>query len=624
MFNSLKHKLVASILVPLCITLLVGGWAVSNFIRLSSSIDAIMTENYRSIRAAENMMDAIERQDTALLLILLGEVETGRKMFIENEVNFLKWLGLAADNITVPGEDEVIAGITSEYAMYLEDSARTLAAEKPVLMNSFYMENLYPRLYKVKGLIQNLLSLNHDAMTESHSKATASAGRAVVSTLMVILAATVVSLGLALNLSERIIRPIRVLMNSVRKIAAGDLNHTITVDSADEIGQLAREFNLMTAKLREYGQANIDRMIAEKKRSDAIVRSISDGIIVTDADNHIALINPAAAEMLEINESDVPGKHFLEILKDEKIFSFIRGVLEGRTGLQLQDSYFSTRRKGKQQHYQVQVTPVNNKEGERIGVVTLFQDVTSLKEVDDIKSDFVSTVSHEFRTPLTSIQMSIGLLREKAIGGLTANQQELMQIVEEDTARLTRLVNDLLNLSKIESGKISMEIGPVKVKTLIDSAANPLLVQAKDKQINLKLHQNEPELLVRADPAKISWVLSNLLGNAIRYTPPNGSITISSEVRGSKVYISVSDNGPGIPKKYHNSIFEKFVQVKENLTSGGAGLGLAIAKEIVDAHGGRIWVDSEPGKGSVFTFTLQKEPENNSPGEGEHENTGGG
>lgn len=622
MFSSLKHKLLVGILVPVIATLLVGSWAVFNLVRLSGSIDAIMTENYRSIRAAENMMDSIERQDTALLLIQLGELEKGRKMFVENEVEFLKWLGLAADNITEDGESEIISGITLEYQSYLEESAIILASNDPNNLNDHYMEKLFPRLYGTKDLVQNLLSLNHEAMTGSHSRATTSAARAVASTLIVIVAATAVSLALALNLSGRIFRPIKMLMRSVQKIAAGELEHTIEIDSRDEIGQLAREFNLMTSQLREYRQTDLDLRIAEQKKADAIVQSLTDGVIVTDSDNRIVLLNSAAADMLQVKEAD--GLHFLEILKDEQIFQLVRGVLEGKiTGLP-RDVYYSVQREGRNLHYQVQITPVESREGDISGVVTLFQDVTRLKEVDDMKSDFVSTVSHEFRTPLTSMQMSLGLLGEQSVGGLTDDQRELVQIMEEDTGRLTKLVNDLLNLSRIESGKISIDIVPVSVGSLFDAAVRPLKVQADANKVSLSVVTHDPEQLVLADGGKIAWVLSNLMGNALRYTPPGGNIDVSAQLRGSKVYISVADNGQGIPKRYHTKIFDKFVQVKENQHGGGAGLGLAIAKEIVEAHNGRIWLDSELGKGSTFTFTLPIVSEIRQKGGTEIENPGGG
>jgi NtrC-family two-component system sensor histidine kinase KinB len=239
-----------------------------------------------------------------------------------------------------------------------------------------------------------------------------------------------------------------------------------------------------------------------------------------------------------------------------------------------------------------------------LGVVLLLQDVTKLTELDHLKSGFVMTASHELRTPLTSIAMSIGLLMESATAKLSANEQELLQAAQEDVTRLRALVNNLLDLSKIESGRMEMDFEAVGVPVLANRAVAALTSQVEEKGVVLSQHMPQDLPQVKADPNKITWVLTNLVANALRYTDHGGHIRVAAARVDNFVHLSVSDDGTGIPLEYQAKIFDKFVQVKNHRNVGGSGLGLAISKEIVKAHGGTIWVDSAPGQGSTFTFTL--------------------
>ncbi len=255
-------------------------------------------------------------------------------------------------------------------------------------------------------------------------------------------------------------------------------------------------------------------------------------------------------------------------------------------------------------YYRFAITPVKTEQGQMLGVVLLLQDVTKLTELDRLKSEFVMTASHELRTPLTSIAMSIDLLMEGASPKLTGTEQELLRAAQEDVQRLRKLVNNLLDLSKIEAGRVELEFEPVDVSLLTGHAMATLAGQAEEKGIELSQHLPDQLAQIKADPNKITWVLTNLIANALRYTGPGGHICVSAEQIGDFVYLSVSDDGAGIPFEYQSKIFDKFVQVKNDQAVGGSGLGLAICKEIVKAHGGAIWVESIPEQGSTFTFTI--------------------
>jgi NtrC-family two-component system sensor histidine kinase KinB len=239
-----------------------------------------------------------------------------------------------------------------------------------------------------------------------------------------------------------------------------------------------------------------------------------------------------------------------------------------------------------------------------LGVVLLLQDVTRFKELESLKSEFVMTASHELRTPLTTIAMSVGLLGESAAQRLSERERELLEAAREETARLQALVSDLLDLSKLESGRMEMETVPVPPRLLMEKAEAAFRTQLAAKGIVFSWEAPENLPRAQADPTKITWVLTNLISNAMRYTEPGGHILLRAKASGEWIYLSVADDGAGIAREYQSRIFDKFVQVKGD-TRGASGLGLAICKEIVKAHGGAIWVESAPGKGSTFTFTLK-------------------
>jgi NtrC-family two-component system sensor histidine kinase KinB len=259
---------------------------------------------------------------------------------------------------------------------------------------------------------------------------------------------------------------------------------------------------------------------------------------------------------------------------------------------------------GKNQHFHSSIVPMQSPAAETKGVILLFRDVTRLHELDRLKSEFVMTASHELRTPLTSIGMSVDMLLESAAPKLTDKERELLTVCHEEVQRLRALVKDLLDLSKIEAGKLELAFEAVSPGFLGEQAVAIMKSQAEAKnlQLTLEVPATLPDVL--ADPTKIEWVLVNLLANAVRYTPEGGHIRLKGEDLGGRVHFSVSDNGEGVPYELQSRIFDKFVQVKGAGSPEGSGLGLAICKEIVRAHRGTIWLDSTPGHGSTFTFTL--------------------
>jgi NtrC-family two-component system sensor histidine kinase KinB len=377
--------------------------------------------------------------------------------------------------------------------------------------------------------------------------------------------------------------------------------------SKDEIGMMAKDFNVMVKKLKAYRDLNFKQILSEKHKSEAIIRSIDDGLIVLNSELKIEDINPTAAKIFDKKPDEIKGRHLLEITKDEKLFDYVKRSFVSETVSKLADPDANILTVGKgqsRQHYLFSVTPVLAGEEAVISMVLLLRDITRLKELDRLKSEFVMAASHELKTPITSIGMSISLLKEKSMVKLDSKESELLNAADEEVQRLKALVNDLLDISWIEAGKMPIDFDSVSVELIFEKAVGVLKNQADEK--NIELSYNLPDDLppIEADLNKITWVLTNLISNSLRYTDTNGYIRLSAKLAGSQIYISVADNGAGIPYEYQSRIFDKFVQVKTEKALGGSGLGLAICKEIVRAHGGTIWLDSQPNKGSTFTFAV--------------------
>lgn len=604
----LKRKILTGYGVAFVLMGLVFAWAVTNLVSLGKATEAILSENYRSILAAENMVDALERQDSGILLMFLGDVERGVTQFRENEALFFEWLARAKDNITIQGEAELVQSLENDYASYRRLFSRLTDLRewtRPPLQPSYYQEEVYPLFARVREGCVELRNLNEETMYAASLSAGEVARRAIWSTSLVASSAMILALIFSLLLAERIVRPIRHFMEAARKISAGDYAVQVPVETGDELGRLAGEFNRMAAQLGRYHEMNIEQIVSEKNKGEAILASIEDGLVVFDTGLKVTGINPAARRLLDLGFAEGAISHCADILPDPEVCELIRRTVE--TGVQPtvpDEQRIITFPEGEQaRHYLFSVTAIRDRDRKLSGIVLLLRNVTRLKEVEQLKSEFVMAASHELRTPLTSLGMSVDLLLERTAQGLAGKDRDLLQAAHEEVNRMKELVDDLLDLSKLEAGSIKMEFENVPVPTFFDHVQALFRNQTELKNVVLSSEFPSDLPKVRADANKITWVLSNLISNSLRYVGNGGHIKLLAHRIGPHVHLSVRDDGPGIPPEYQARIFQKFVQIKGQ-EAGGTGLGLAICKGIVRAHGGSIWVESSPGQGSTFTFIL--------------------
>jgi NtrC-family two-component system sensor histidine kinase KinB len=606
--QTFRQKIFIGYGVSLVLVVLILAWAMFMMLRLGRASDSILRENYRSIQAAEHMIDAIERQDSAILLYLLGYKDQGLKEFRENETPFLQWLGRARDNITIPGEKEIIDSIEQNYTRYLGEVVNLHlrgVSDQPGAVN-LYHEIILPVFRSTRDTCVKLREINHETMYAASNRASQVSLQAVLSMSVIGSLSVIIGIVFSFFLSRLISRPVIELKKAALQIAEGNYEVQVPVLGSAELALLADQFNQMAQKLRKFHAMNIGKIIAEKLKSDAIIQSVDDGIIVVDDRLVIDNINPKAALIFGVHKDSLLGKHFFEAVRDERLFHLLKESVASGSPPQLREGedMFTITAEGGSQHYQFSIMPMQSSSHAIQGVVLLLRDITRLRELDRLKSEFVLTASHELRTPLTSVSITMDLLMETAAEKLSDREKELLAACHEDVQRLRALVNDLLDLSKLEAGKLDLAFERVQPGFLFDQALAVVTPQAEAKNLELKLEVSEDLPAVKVDPNKIVWVIVNLLANAVRYTPEGGHIRVKGERIGGQVHLSVSDDGEGVPYEIQSRIFDKFVQVKRDASVGGSGLGLAICKEVVRAHRGTIWLDSVPGQGSTFTFTI--------------------
>jgi len=365
----------------------------------------------------------------------------------------------------------------------------------------------------------------------------------------------------------------------------------------------------MAQRLEQFEKLNVDRLIYEKGKTEAILESIEDGIVLLDPGGVVTHINEVAGIILGVEPEDALGSPFDDLNSNHPHYTRVRSALRSvaTQPLEAQRVEVDLHVHGRNHTYVLKPVPLQEM-GRSFGTILILQDITYLRDKDRARANLVATLSHELNTPLTSLGFCVELLLRKR--ELDPEQRELLASIQEDATRMRRLASDLLELARGQGPAITVQSMPVDLAEMAQAVIKGFALQAEQKQVRLEAKIERPAPQIRADPLKLSWVVSNLIANALRYTPSGGTISVSLSGTESGARLRVSDTGPGIPPQVREHLFERFAQWKVNGSEpGSAGLGLAIAKEIVDAHGGRIFVDSELGQGTSFTVELLASPE---------------
>ncbi|MCX5805115.1 MAG: ATP-binding protein [Proteobacteria bacterium] len=590
----------------LLIMMVIGIQGILHLSRLGESIDVILRENYRSVIACQEMKEALERIDSGILFTLLGDTEKGKELISKNLIVFEKALQTELNNITVPGEDEKAALLQEIFKQYkkglesIEDRSTP-----PVFRRNVYFRDLLPAFQQIKDKADEILHMNQQNMSDANNHARKDAANARRQMYILLFVGIITASGFVYFTGRWILRPINRLIKSTNEIGRGNLDLIVQSSSHDEIGYLSESFNAMTANLREFRRSDQARLVRIQQATQQAFNSLPDAIAVIDFDGRIELATASARDIFglkpDIRMQDIQFPLILDIFKGALKSGHITVPENGKTIIQ----QFV---KGEERFFRPEAIPIKDAKGQPTGVMLALKDVTQLRQQDELKKGIISTVSHQLKTPLTSIRMAIHLLLEEneSPGHLTDKQVELLLVAREDSDRLNDILSSLLDISRMESGKVTMHFQTISPNTIVLDAVDIYTLSAHDRGIELRTELSHDLPEVWADPMQINQVFSNLLGNALRYTNPGGIITVSASADNRWVFFKVSDTGRGIPAEYLDRLFEQFFRVPKQKKETGAGLGLAIVKEIVEAHGGTIRAESHEGKGSTFTFTLKR------------------
>ena len=419
--------------------------------------------------------------------------------------------------------------------------------------------------------------------------------------LVAIIAAALVALLFSYLAHRWILLPISQLIESANEIRGGNLEFVLKEGSRDEIGRLSESFNEMVGALRQVRKKDRVNLLRTKRATEEVFKALPTAIAVLDLEGQVEISTETADQHFSLR----PG-----VLVDDLEFDWLPPLI--RKALN-ENEYAESEPKTIQQFidnreyfFQPVAVPIPGglERREPTGVALILKDVTQVHEQQEMKRDVVSTVSHQLKTPLTSIRMSIHLLLEERIGSLNEKQIDILMAAREDSERLVGILSDLLDINRIESGKSILATEFVAPRTLVRDSVEPYLLDAKDKGVTVVNAVSEDLPEVVADIEKIRHVFANLLSNALRFTDPGGSVTVGAEQKQGQIMFFVEDTGKGIPEEELKYLFEKFYRSPGQDKESGAGLGLAIAKEIVIAHGGAVGIESHVGKGSIFHFTL--------------------
>lgn len=618
---TLRRKILAGYLLFIVLFVAANGWSAWRLHAMADVSRLIISENYDSVVAAQEMKERLERQDSAAAFLMAGRPDVAEPQLRENRARFDAALDRAAHNITEPGETEVIAMIQRERDEYYRLVDKFWMRMKAELgpapggaatsvgdgtgARAEYFSALLPAFDRMRANCQILLDLNQSAMRAKSRSAESVARSWFISTVVADVVLLSLAAWLAFVWSRFLVQPLKQLRASTKQIAGGNLNARVDIRSHDEVGLLGAEFNRMAERIRQLRRTDLGQVILAQQVTEAAIDSLYDPVLVTDAEGRLTKLN-AAAERIFGTEKENLGRHVGEVARDARIAGAVAEALSTQRAVAGEGaaSVLPLAVGGIERAFRLRTTPMRDSEHHLVGAVTLLEDITHLSEIDRLKSEFIATASHELRTPLTSVQMGVHLLLEGAVGELNEKQLDILGACRQDCDRLERLMRDLLDLSKIEAGEAKPQLEPISATRLIGTAAEALRPQVEAKELRLEIDIPPDLPQVMADRTQVERVIDNLVGNAMRYTSRGGEIQIHVSQHDHSVAVSVADSGSGIPAEYLPHIFDKFVQVPDAPT-GGAGLGLAIAKSIVEAHGGQISVQSEVGQGSTFTFTLR-------------------
>ncbi|MBK9708524.1 MAG: HAMP domain-containing protein [Acidobacteria bacterium] len=603
---TLRIKLLLSFSLFIAALLGLGIWSAMRLSAMGENSRLIIANNYESFIAAQEMKESLERQDSDALFIFVNQRERALKLLPQHRQQFDAAYEKAARNITEPGEAAIIETLRRRRAEYYSKVDAFLANRPTIADSGQYFSTLEPVFNQLRTDCDQLLKINQEAMLSKSDSAQAAARRWFQLTIALAGGLVLAGIILAFLLAGLIVRPVRELTETAAKIAGGNLNARATIPSRDELGILAAEFNRMAERVQQVRQSDIGRLLIAQQTTEAAIDSLAEPVLVTDADGRVSKLNRAAARVFNLpTHTPATGGKLEDLVGNNRIPVAVMEALNKQQTVSAETfgSTVSIVVNDVEHAFRLRTNPMRDEEGVLLGAVVLLEDVTHLKEVDKLKSDFINTSAFQLRKPLNDLQMGIHVMLGETAGELNDNQRDVLFTCRDDSEKLEKIIIDLVHLSRIESGEELPVIESVNADQFFRRIDEKLRPQVESRDLTFRMEINQSPNNLQMDSRQVEKVISELISNAIRCTPRGGEISVKAATRDQYLLISVSDTGRGIPAEYLPNIFARFTRIPE-APSGGTGLGLAICKRLIEAQGGQISVQSESGRGSIFTLTL--------------------
>lgn len=566
----LKTKLTLGVglLFLLIVLLSVIGSVYIN--KLKSDTEKILTANYNSLEFSKNM------------LLALDKISTDSAVAV---TDFQKNNKLQEKNLTEFGEREATQNLNLHFQSYLKQPS----PDKEKL---------------IREDLAKIMSLNMKGIERKSDIAIITAENATFWIVSLGTVCFLIAFILLFNLPQTIAEPINQLTFSIRQIADKNYSERVHFKGSEEFSSLAESFNIMAEKLQEYESSSFSKQLMDKKRIETLVNNMHDAVIGLDENHFIYMINDEALKITNLNKDEIIGKTAHEVaVNNDLMRELLKNIDHPVT------EPIKIVRDNKENYFEQDIIPINitktgEKEKKYIGKVILLRNITPFKELDFAKTNFIATISHELKTPISAIKMGVQLLGNQKFGELNEQQQELLKSINEDGQRLLDITGELLNLSQVETGNIRLTVEKCSPKEMVQTAVKNVEKLAEQKNISITTeYLIADDDFVAADFDKTVWVMNNFLTNAVKHSFQDETIQILVEKRETFIQFSITDTGSGIDEKYHRQIFDRYFQVPGE-HQNGTGLGLAISKNFIEKQNGEIGVESSPNNGSTFFFRL--------------------
>jgi NtrC-family two-component system sensor histidine kinase KinB len=562
------------------VVLLFGAIAIYYIKEISKNAKVILKDNYETLSYTREMRTLLDENN---LPLPAGVIQEFNKRLVNEE-----------HNVTEKGEKQAVILLRNAFL---------------VLTQSEDYSAMQAQQRKVRQFLRTIELLNMQAIVRKNDAAGASVNRAGIILGFAGTFTFLMLFSFSVNFPGFIANPLRALLDGIKEISQKNYSKRLNFEQNDEFAEVAEAFNNMAARLNDWENSNLATVLSEKRRIETIIDQMQDAILGVNENKEILFMNDAARKTLNINDDKIVGQNADALMQKNDL---LKSILYNNTTIKALKIVLD----GKESHFQLQsrdilVPNLDRQNGavniaaKSAGKVYLLRNITEFKERDEAKTNFIATISHELKTPISSIKMSLKLLNDSRVGTMNNEQQQLIAHIEDDSARLLKITSELLELSQVETGNIQLNFIPVEPLKIVDYALSSVKFQAEQKGVVMELVNNNNLPQVQADVEKTAWVLVNFLSNALRYSSEKSKITITLSSGNGQVTFSVKDYGKGIDEQYQKRLFDRYFQVPtDGQNKSGSGLGLAISKDFIEAQQGIIWVESAVGEGSKFSFSL--------------------